>query len=71
MLNELLVNARFIGEDKSRGFSNGYSYKLRLIRLRGNSFLALSVGAEDGLYCEYESVFSFLSNWTEVIVVLR
>lgn len=51
--------ARFIGEDGSLGYKNGEIYNLQMI--------GMIIQRTDGKgTCTYESLSSFLKNWTDI-----
>ena len=79
----MIVNARFIGQNGSMGYRRGAKYNITVHTARRGLFgervsilvhrhqLPKKGGVIASFGCPYESVESFLSNWTEVRVLKK
>jgi len=65
-MNSLKVKAKFIGQDGSCGYKNGYEYDL-LIRNNQKGVIIEDYGIAG--ICKYESTVAFLKNWTNIEVL--
>lgn len=61
----MTIEAEFSGKDKSCGFRNGHTYKLQMV----NGHMIKRVGSSNDTAVPYESIRSFLKNWTNVKVL--
>ena len=59
--NYIIVVATFIGEDGSRGFEKGTVYILKMKIT--DSYIIVSSENNEGLWCPYGSMNTFLENW--------
>lgn len=65
----LEINATFIGRDGSCGYTNGRKYKLEIMKIEGQNeekviIPKIRIECSEALSCEYQSLKSFLNNWT-------
>lgn len=56
--------AKFTGTD-SLGYKHGNNYDLKILNKKGISIVRLDGSGG----CVYESLSSFLTNWTDIIVI--
>ena len=59
------IQASFQGRDGSAGFRKNQNYDL-IIRHQGAEMIILECG---NIRIEYQSMISFLDNWTKIVVV--
>jgi len=63
------INAKFVGQDGSIEFKKEECYNLQLkeiSRREGGGIRITTTSSNKQLSCDYQSIISFLENWTEI-----
>jgi len=60
------ISAVFQGENDSLGYKTGKRYTLTVRQKLTNKFIVIN--EEKDNRCDYESIISFLNNWTDIQV---
>lgn len=63
-----IISAIFIGEHRSLGYYNGVRYELNITDTGGKICISRrdGNGGFDGGFCPYDTINSFLRNWTSI-----